>query len=196
MDTISLNLDDLLSQGALPDPVSYQYYKKLGENTIILNGEITDSILEMVILPLMDMDKDPEVKHITIMLNSVGGSLWDAMPLIPVLENINTDTTIRIVGMAASMAGLIAMAKGPHLKTVCDRFSVGLIHSGSSYLEGTTTAVKDTFHFNEKYEEKVRDYILSHTKIDEKMYHEIERQEFWMDAEDMLKYGVVDEILY
>lgn len=196
MDTISLNLDDLLSQGALPDPVSYQYYKNLKENTIILNGEITDSILEMVILPLMDMDKDPDVKHITIILNSVGGSLWDAMPLIPVLENINTDTTIRIVGMAASMAGLIAMAKGPHLKTVCDRFSVGLIHSGSSYLEGTTTAVKDTFHFNEKYEEKVRDYILSHTKIDEQMYHEIERQEFWMDAEDMLKYGVVDEILY
>lgn len=196
MDTISLNLDDLLSQGALPDPVSYQYYKNLKENTIILNGEITDSILEMVILPLMDMDKDPDVEHITIILNSVGGSLWDAMPLIPVLENINTDTTIRIVGMAASMAGLIAMAKGPHLKTVCDRFSVGLIHSGSSYLEGTTTAVKDTFHFNEKYEEKVRDYILSHTKIDEKMYHEIERQEFWMDAEDMLKYGVVDEILY
>lgn len=196
MDTISLNLDDLLSQGALPDPVSYQYYKNLKENTIILNGEITDSILEMVILPLMDMDRDPEVKHITIILNSVGGSLWDAMPLIPVLENINTDTTIRIVGIAASMAGLIAMAKGPHLKTVCDRFSVGLIHSGSSYLEGTTTAVKDTFHFNEKYEEKVRDYILSHTKIDEQMYHEIERQEFWMDAEDMLKYGVVDEILY
>lgn len=196
MDTINLNLDDLLSQGALPDPVSYQYYKNLKENTIILNGEITDSILEMVILPLMDMDKDPDVEHITIILNSVGGSLWDAMPLIPVLENINTDTTIRIVGMAASMAGLIAMAKGPHLKTVCDRFSVGLIHSGSSYLEGTTTAVKDTFHFNEKYEEKVRDYILSHTKIDEHMYHEIERQEFWMDAEDMLKYGVVDEILY
>lgn len=195
MDTY-LNLDDLISQNTLPDPISYQYYKKLSENTIILNGEITDSILETVILPLMDMDKDPDVKHITLILNSVGGSLWDAMPLIPILENINTDTTIRIVGMAASMAGLIAMAKGPHLKTVCDRFSVGLIHSGSSYLEGTTTAVKDTFHFNEKYEEKVRDYILSHTKIDEKMYHEIERQEFWMDAEDMLKYGVVDEILY
>lgn len=190
-----IDITDLFDS-SVPTPDEYQYYKKLKENTIIINDEIGSTFLESAIIPLMDMDADPNVDHINIILNSVGGAVYTGASIIPVLENLKTDTTMRIVGMAASMAGLIAMAKGDHLKVVCDRFSVGLIHSGSSYLEGATTAVRDTFHFNEKYEEKIKNYILSHTKITEEMYEKIERQEFWMDAEDMLEYGIVDEILY
>lgn len=155
--TISIDLDDLLGGGNLPDPVKYQYYKKLKENTILINQEIDDAFLEMVVLPLIDLDNDPNVDHIDIILSSPGGQLYSGASIIPVLENLKTDTTMRIIGMAASMAGLIAMAKSPHLKVVCDRFSVGLIHSGSSYLEGSTTAVRDTFHFSEKYENKIRE---------------------------------------
>ena len=62
-------------------------------------------------------------------------------------------------------------------------------------MSGSSHAVRDTFKFSERYEEKIKNYILTHTKIDEEMYKEIERQEFWMDAEDMLKYGIVDKII-
>jgi ATP-dependent protease ClpP protease subunit len=62
-------------------------------------------------------------------------------------------------------------------------------------MQGSTHAVRDTFKFSEKYEDKIKEYILSHTNIDETMYNEIERQEFWMDANDMLKYGIVNEII-
>jgi ATP-dependent protease ClpP protease subunit len=62
-------------------------------------------------------------------------------------------------------------------------------------MSGSSHAVRDTFKFSERYEEKIKDYILTHTKIDEEMYREIERQEFWMDAEDMLNYGIVDSII-
>lgn len=37
--------------------------------------------------------------------------------------------------------------------------------------------------------------MISHSKIDEEIYDEIERQEFWMDSSDMLKYGIVDKII-
>lgn len=190
-----IDLDKFFNSGGLPDPVLYQYYKKLNANTILINDEIDDSFLEMVILPLIDLDNDPNVEHIDIIINSPGGSIYDGLALIPILENLKTDTTMRIVGMAASMAGLIAMAKGPHLRVVCDKFSVGLIHSGSSYFEGATNAVRDSFHFYEHYLQKIKDYILSHTTISEEMYDKIERQEFWMDADAMLKYGIVDEII-
>lgn len=197
METIHLSdlLELLDSDSCLPDPCMYQYYKGLTNNTIIINDEIHDNLLEMAVLPLLEMDKDPNVEHIDIILNSCGGDIYSGFSFVSALERITTNTTIHIVGMAASMGGLIAMAKGSHLKTVCDPFSVGLIHSGSRYVGGSTHAVRDTFKFAERYEEKIKNYILSHTKIDEAMYAEIERQEFWMDAEDMLKYDVVQEII-
>lgn len=192
---MQLDLTTLLKQGNLPDPMTYQYYKALGNNTIIINDEINDCLLEYAIIPLMNMDKDPLVNEIEIILNTPGGDIYDGFAFVSVLEKVTKPTTLRIVGMAASMGGLIAMAKNPNLKVVCDKFSVGLIHSGSQYMSGSSHAVRDTFKFSERYEEKIKQYILSHTKIDEKMYAEIERQEFWMDADDMLKYGIVDEII-
>lgn len=192
---INLDLNSLLQNGALPDPVTYQYYKALNNNTIIINDEINDCLLEFATIPLMNMDNDPNVSNINIVLNTPGGDIYDGFSFVSVLERVTKPTTLRIVGMAASMGGLIAMAKNPNLKVVCDKFAVGLIHSGSQYMSGSTHAVRDTFKFSERYEKKIKDYILSHTKIDEDMYKDIERQEFWMDADDMLKYGIVDEII-
>ena len=62
-------------------------------------------------------------------------------------------------------------------------------------MEGTTHAVKDTFDFSQKYEEKIKQYILSHTKLDEDTYDKVERKEYWMDADEMKRLGIVDEII-
>ena len=192
---ISVDLSEALKSNTLPSPIDYQYYKCLENNTILINQEISECLVEYAIIPLMNMDADENVKHINILINTVGGDIYTGFSMVSVLEKLKTETTIRIIGMAASMGGLIAMAKNPNLKVVCDKWSVGLIHSGSQYMEGSAHAVKDTFKFSERYEEKIKAYILSHTKISEEMYREIERQEFWMDADDMLKYGIVDEII-
>lgn len=192
---IELDLNALLNKGNLPDPIMYQYYKNLSNNTIVINDEINDNLLEFATLPLIEMNNNPEVESINIVLNTVGGDIYNGFAFVSELEKVTKPTTLRIVGMAASMGGLIAMAKNPNLKVVCDKFSVGLVHSGSQYLSGSSHAVRDTFKFSERYEEKIKDYILSHTKITEEMYREIERQEFWLDANDMLKYGIVDQII-
>lgn len=192
---ISVDLSEALRSNTLPSPIDYQYYKCLENNTILINQEISECLVEYAIIPLMNMDADENVKHIDIIINTVGGDIYTGFSMVSVLEKLKTETTIRIIGMAASMGGLIAMAKNPNLKVACDKWSVGLIHSGSQYMEGSAHAVKDTFKFSERYEEKIKAYILSHTKISEEMYKEIERQEFWMDADDMLKYGIVDEII-
>ena len=193
-----IDLNDLLKGlvgTTFPEAYEYQYYKCLGDNVILINSTIDDCFMESAILPLMQMDKDPNVKEITILLNSDGGDIYIGFAIIPILESLSTPTTLRIMSRALSMAGLIAMAKGKNLKVVCDKYSVGLIHAGSYYMEGNACSVRDTFQFSQRYEEKIKQYILSHTKITEEMYEKIERQEFWMDADDMLAYGIVDEII-
>ncbi len=190
-------LSAVFDNGCLPDPVSYQYYNNLNNRRIIINQEIDDSILEMAILPFIEMDSDGSGKPIEIIVSTVGGDIYAGFALVDAIEKAKTPTTIHIVGLAASMGTLIAMAgrSNPNVKTVCHPFSVGLIHSGSQYMEGSAHAVKDTFDFSQHYEDKIKDYILSHTKIDEEYYDKIERKELWLDADEMLRLGIVDEII-
>lgn len=186
-----------LQPKGLPDPILYQYYKNLLNRKIVINEQIGDGLLETATLPFIEMDNDGSNKPIEIIISTIGGEIYSGFNFVDQIEKAKSPVTIHIMSMAASMGFLIAMAgkNNPNVKTVCHPFSVGLLHSGSQYMEGSAHAVKDTFDFSQHYEEKIKDYILSHTKIDENLYDKIERKEYWMDADEMLRLGIVDEII-
>ena len=196
---IAIDLAEILANqpGCLPDFADYQYYKNLMERRLILNAGIDDDLLELIILPYMEMDNDGTGEPIEIILNSGGGEIYSGFNLVDQIERAKTPTTIHIMSMAASMGTLIAMAgkNNPNVKTVCHPFSVGLLHGGSQYMEGSAHAVKDLFNFTEQYENKIKDFILTHSNITEDYYEKIERKELWLDADEMLRLGVVDEII-
>ena len=187
----------MIQPKGLPDPILYQYYKKLKNRTIVINEQIGDGLLETAILPYMEMDSDGSGKPIEIIINTCGGEIYNGFSLVDQIEKAKTPTTIHIMSMAASMGLLIAMAgkNNSNVKTICHPFSVGLLHSGSQYMEGSSHAVKDTFNFSQHYEEKIKNYILSHTKISDELYEKVERKEYWMDADEMKRLGIVDEII-
>lgn len=190
-------LDELVAEPANITPDMYQYWKGLKERRIILNEGISSNVIETVILPLREMDNDGTGEPIEIIMFSGGGDMFSGFALVDVIEKLKTPTTIRIMGLAASMACLIAMAhaNNPNVKVVCSRFAVGLIHSGEISL-GTQSAnaAKDFMEFNSRYEEIVKDYIITHTQITEEIYDKIERQEYWMTAQQMLELGIVSEV--
>lgn len=193
------HLDETLDMTAdcFPDLKSYQYYHGLSKRKIIINEPISDNLLELAILPFMEMDEDETLEPIEIILSTVGGEIYSGFNFIDIIERAKCPVIIRVMSIAASMGMLIAMAgkNNPNIKTVCYPFSVGLIHSGFQYMEGSSHAVKDMFDFSQQYEEKIKDYIISHTNIDEDTYEKIERKEFWVDSSEMLRLGIVDEIL-
>ena len=200
MSIIELTLEDLLAAlqpTGLPDIVLYQYYKNLLNRKIIINEQIGDALMETAILPFIEMDNDGTGKPIEIIISTVGGEIYSGFNLVDQIEKAKSPVTIHIMSMVASMGFLIAMAgkNKTKKKTVCHPFSVGLLHSGSQYMEGSAHAVKDTFDFSQHYEEKIKNYILTHTKIDENLYEKIERKEYWMDADEMKRLGIVDEII-
>ena len=187
----------LLSNPAELSPVTYQYYKNLQNRTIIFNEQVTADIVESVILPLLEFDNDGTGKPINIYISSCGGSVFDGLVLCDVIDKLKTSTTITVLGYTYSMGSLILMSgyNNPNVKKVCYPFSTALIHSGSTYLEGATNIVKDTFKFQEKFDEKIKDYILSHSTITEDEYAKMERYEYYMCSNEMLEKKLVDKIL-
>ena len=184
------------SSSALPNPIDYYFYKGLKEGAVTLNDEVNDDLIEKVIFPLMQMDVNPDIEHITFYVNSSGGDPQDGMAVVNCLENMQTPVTICILGRAASAAAYIVMAKGSHIRTVCGKYSVSLIHAGSVFLWGNANEAEDTHDFIKRYDEQIlKKFVISHTKITEKKYEEIKRREYWMLADEMLELGIVDEIV-
>lgn len=192
-----INLEDVCDVEAGMSPALFQYYTGLSKRRIILNDQIDDGIVERVILPLIDMDNDGTGEPIEIILSSPGGSLYDGFVLADIIDRLKTPTTIIVMGYAFSMGSIILMSgySNPNVRKVCYPSSTALIHSGSTYLEGTANTVKDTFQFNQRMEERVKRYILNHSHMTEQEYEKMERYEWYLLSEDMLRLGLVDEVL-
>lgn len=177
--------------------INNQYENLLKNRIILINDTISDLTIDKVVMPLLQMDNDGTGKKITIYLNSNGGSVYDGLCLCNVIENLKTKTEIIVLGYAYSMGSIILMAgkNNPNVTRKCYPFSTALIHGGSAYVSGTSSQVKDYFKFNEKFEKRIANYIVSHTNLSEDDYAAIERYEAYMDSDEMMEKGLVDEII-
>lgn len=191
-------LAEILQKPETLEPSVYQYWKGIKEKRrIIVNDQVDENLIESVFIPLMDMDNDGSGEPIEIILCTPGGSVLDGMPLCNLIDNLKTPTTIRVISYAFSMGAYILMAgyNNPNVHKVAYPFSTALIHGGSLNLEGALDSVKDTMKFQDKLDSKIKEYVLSHSKMTDKEYKKLDRVEAWLTAEDMLKYGLIDEII-
>lgn len=184
--------------GTIYDFSEIEFINHLQDRFIILNDDVDDMLVERVILQILKWNREDEGKsvderkNIQILLNSPGGDVYLGLVVCEVIKKSTTPVHVQILGMAASMGSLIAMA-GHH--TSAYEYSNILIHDGSTFLVGSSNKVKDHMKFQELKDKQIKDFILANTKITEEKYDEMIDREWWLTASDALDYGIVDEII-
>lgn len=184
--------------GPTADPSSYQYFHQLFDNrTILFNKEIEEDIIEAVYLPLQDFENDDSQAPVTLILNSLGGSVSDALFLCNIIDNYKKPLKIIVPAYACSMGTIILCAgnNNPNVTKVCFAFSFGLLHCGQTAVSGESTSVEDIMLFNKNIDNQIKNYIVTHTKITEELYNEHHRKQWYLSAQEMKDYGLVDKII-
>ena len=65
----------------------------------------------------------------------------------------------------------------------------------SSGFWGKFTAIEDEVKNLKKLMEMIKDVYLNHTKIEKKQLDKLLKRDLWLNAQEALEYGLVDEIL-
>ncbi len=195
-DDIAVDIEGLLIQNGLLDELFY--LKDLQQRKLTLNSEIDQaSVAEIVrhIIQINSVDKDvPPEKRLPIYLYiaSNGGEVDAGFELIDVIES--SHTPIYTINMANeySMAFLIGLAGH---KRFAMRNSKFLMHDGSQFVYNSGSKVQDQMLFQRKVEERVKEYILSHSKLTSEEYDSKLRVEWYLFADEAKEKGFVDYII-
>jgi ATP-dependent Clp protease protease subunit len=179
--------------------VDYQYFYQLLHNrTIIFNREVDSDIIETIYLPLRDFEKDDSEKPVTLILNSIGGSVSDGFFLASYLTKYKKKLNILVTGYAASMATVILAAggKNDNITRMCYPSTYGLIHDGYVALSASESkTAEDIMSFNKKVDQDIRQFIIDNTNITPEQFDSKARQQWFLSAEEMKEFGLIDEIL-
>ena len=181
------------------DPiVRYQYFENLKRRTIVFNRLVNEDILEYLILPLRQFELDDNNEPVTLILNTCGGSALDGLVVLDLIDNYKKPLNIYVYSYAMSMGAIILAAgnKNPNVHKYAYKFSFGLIHSGDITLgQGGANQVKDTMNFLQDVDKRIEQYFFDNTNITKAVWKKIKDKEFYMTADQMKQFGLIDEIL-
>jgi ATP-dependent Clp endopeptidase proteolytic subunit ClpP len=130
-----------------------------------------------------------------IVFSSPGGSIIDGFELFDFIQELRGKghkMTTGSLGMAASMAGILLMAgdvrwMGHQAWVMIHRAAFGAI--------GKTFEIEDEVKYVKRIEERCLGIFTSRSKLTkQKIKRNWDRKDWWIDADECLAMGLVDEI--
>lgn len=173
----------------------YDIYSRLLKDRIILIGEpIDDHTSNRVVAQLLFLEKSDPDQDIEIYINSPGGSVYSGLAIYDTIQTIKPDVATFCVGMAASM-GAVLLAAGAENKRYALPHARIMIHQVSSGFQGTAIDIDIQAREILKTNDTLARILQRHTKQPyDRIKADIQR-DYFMDSEEAVAYGVVDQVL-
>lgn len=163
--------------------------------SVYLWGPVEDKSAKDIVNKMWLLDADKPGKEIKFYINSPGGVVTSGMVIYDVMKMIKSPVTTICMGLAASM-GSILLSGGEKGKRLIFPHGEVMIHQPS--LGGYFQGVSADLEIHAKQIQKTKEIgatILSENcgQDFDKVLRDLER-DYWMDAQEAIKYGIVDKI--
>jgi ATP-dependent Clp protease, proteolytic subunit ClpP len=135
---------------------------------------------------------DLDVENINVYINSNGGVVDTAIAINNALRRHKAKVTVNIDGIAASAATLITCA-GDTVRM--PKNALFMIHNPSTIAMGDSEEMRKQADVLEKYKNSITETYLQKVNIDKEKLSELMDNETWLNAEEALEYGFIDEII-
>ncbi|MCE4960583.1 head maturation protease, ClpP-related [Staphylococcus chromogenes] len=133
-----------------------------------------------------------DVKQITVNINSGGGDVFSGVAIHNMLKSHKAHVTVKIDGLAASIASVIAMAGD---KVIIPRNAMLMIHNAWTFAVGNANDLRKQAEDLEKVNSVViNSYLDKNPDIDEDKLRSLMDEETWLTAQEAKDLGLVDEI--
>jgi ATP-dependent Clp protease, protease subunit len=170
------------------------YSRLLKERIIFLTGPIDDGVANIVVAQLLFLQSEDSKKDISLYINSPGGSVTAALAILDTMNHVKPDVSTTVIGIAAS-AGALLLSAGAKGKRFALPNAEIMIHQPSGGAEGQASDIAITAKQILKTREVLNKIMAKNTGQPlEKIERDVER-DFFMNADEGKKYGIIDKVL-
>ncbi len=174
---------------------SYDIYSRLlKERIIFLGTEINDDVSNLVIAQLLFLQSEDAEKDISMYINSPGGVVTAGMAIYDTMQFVKCPITTYCMGQAASM-GAVLLAAGAKGKRFALPNSRIMIHQPLGGAQGQATDIEIQTKEILRMKKRLNEILAEHTGKPIKTIEKDTDRDFFMSAEEAVKYGLVDEVV-
>ena len=170
------------------------YSLLLRERIVMLGMPINDQVANVIIAQLLYLEREDPDKDISLYIHCPGGIISAGLAIYDTMQLIRPAVSTICVGLAASM-GTLLLCSGTKGKRYALPNSTIHLHQAFGGAQGQAADVEIAAREIMRMQELIRGIIAKHTgQALEKIAHDTDR-DFYLNPEQAVEYGIVDEIL-
>ena len=174
---------------------AYDIYSRLLRVRIVFLGTpIDDSVASLVIAQLLFLEAENSDKDIFLYINSPGGYVSAGLGIYDTMNYIKPSVATICMGQASSMAAVLLAGGAPGKRSALPNSRV-MIHQPLGGAEGQASDIK--IHADEilKLRARLNSILSKNTKQTLRKIEKDTDRNFFMNAEEAKKYGIIDTLL-
>ena len=184
----------VIESGARGERAFDIYSLLLRERIVMLGMPINDQVANVIIAQLLYLEREDPDKDISLYLHCPGGVINAGLAIYDTMQLIRPEVSTICVGLAASM-GTILLGAGAKGKRYSLLNSTIHLHQAFGGAQGYATDIEIAAREIMRVQEVIRGILVKHTgQTLEKIAHDTDR-DFYLNAEQAVEYGIIDEIL-
>ena len=174
---------------------AYDIYSRLLKDRIIFLGtEIDDTVANLIIAQMLFLESQDKTKDIKLYINSPVGSVTSGLAIYDAMQYVKPDVSTICVGMAASM-GAVLLAAGAKGKRFVLPNSEVMIHQVLGGVQGQATDIKIHAERILKMKDQLNAILAKHTGRKKTLVEQDTERDYFLDAAEAVKYGLVDKLI-
>ncbi len=174
---------------------AYDIFSRLLKERIIFIGTpIDDEIANLIIAQLLVLQAEDSTNQASIYINSPGGVVTAGMAIYDTMQYLKIPISTICIGQAASMAAVL-LAAGEKGKRFCLPMARVMIHQPLGGAQGQATDIEIQTKEIMRVKKSLNEILAKHTGQPlEKVEKDTDR-DYYLSAEEALKYGLIDEVI-
>lgn len=169
------------------------FSRLLKDRIIFIGTDINDPVANVVIAQLLFLKMEDPKKDINLYINSPGGNITAGLAILDTMRFLGCDINTYCIGQSVAMAAIL-LASGTKGKRFALPHSRIMLHQPYGGVGGTSEDIalqaKEILILKKITAKIMADSTGQNV---EKILEDSER-EFYMSAEEALKYGIIDQI--
>jgi ATP-dependent Clp protease protease subunit len=160
----------------------------------MLQGEINDHVSSIIVAQMLFLEAENPEKDIYLYINSPGGVVTSGMAIYDTMNYIKPDVVTICMGQAASM-GAFLLSSGAKGKRFALPHARIMIHQPLGGAQGQATDIE--IHAKEilRMKKELNKILAENTGQSIRKIEKDTERDFFMSAEEALKYGLIDKVL-
>ena len=170
------------------------FSRLLKDRIIVLGTPIDDAVAALVVAQLLFLQAEDPKKDIDLYINSPGGSVTAGLAIYDTMQLVSCDVKTYCVGQCASMGAVLLSAGAPGKRFALPNSRI-MIHQPWGGAEGTAADIDIQAKEILRLKAMLNGILSRHTGQGIRKITQDTERDFFMGAEEAVKYGIVDRVL-